>query len=78
MQAGDELRAFAEQADAEAVAAMVKRGLRVQVLTAKVEAAWQRQAQQAYPLIRGHTVPAPIFDDALRLIDEYRRAAKRP
>lgn len=75
--AGDELRAFAEQADAEAVAAMVKRGLRVHVLTAEAEAAWQRQAQQAYPLIRGHTVPAPIFDDALRLIDEYRRSAKR-
>jgi TRAP-type C4-dicarboxylate transport system substrate-binding protein len=78
MQASDELRVFAEQADAEAVAAMVKRGLRVQVLTAEAEAAWQRQAQQAYPMIRGHTVPTPIFDEALRLVGEYRRLAKRP
>lgn len=76
LQAGAELRTFAESSDAEAIAAMEKRGLRVQHMTPETEVAWQRQAEQVYPLIRGHTVPAATFDEAVRLVGEYRRMEK--
>ncbi|WP_024302649.1 TRAP transporter substrate-binding protein DctP [Pseudogulbenkiania sp. MAI-1] len=73
-----ELVSQTDRADAEAVAAMVRRGLHVQRPTPAEEAAWQRLAEQAYPLIRGRTVPAPMFDEALRRIAEYRRGGARP
>lgn len=74
----DELRAYAERADADAVAAMVQRGLKVRRLTPDDEAAWQSLAEQIYPLIRGRTVPAPLFDETLRLVGEYRGSHGRP
>ena len=71
---GRELREYAARADAEAVAAMEKRGLKVIHLSAEQERGWQAFAQQLYPLIRGKTLPAASFDDALRLVGEFRAA----
>ena len=34
--------------------------------------AWQAFAEQIYPLMRGQIVPAATFDEALRLVAEYR------
>lgn len=74
--AGKELREYAARADVEAVAAMEKRGLKVVHPTPEQERAWAAFAQQLYPLIRGRTLPAASFDEALKLVGEYR--ATRP
>jgi len=71
--AGAELRAYQERADAEAISAMEQRGLHVQHLNAAQEEAWRELARQSYPMLRGRTVPADAFDQALRLVDQYRR-----
>ncbi|HUO79699.1 MAG TPA: TRAP transporter substrate-binding protein DctP [Steroidobacteraceae bacterium] len=71
-QGGRELREYAVRADIEAVAAMQKRGLKVVHLSAEQERGWQAFAQQLYPLIRGRTLPAATFDEALKLVGEYR------
>ena len=73
--AATELRAYQERADADAIAAMEKRGLHVQHLSAESEKTWQDLAQQIYPKLRGHTVPASTFDEALGLVAQYRRAS---
>jgi TRAP-type transport system periplasmic protein len=57
------------------VEAMEKRGLTVVHLDAAAEAAWRRAAEAAYPTLRGKFVPAGVFDEALRLRDEFRKAA---
>jgi hypothetical protein len=54
---------------------MEKRGLTVVRPDAAALEAWQRAAEGAYPGLRGKYVPAPAFDEALRLRDEYRKGA---
>jgi TRAP-type C4-dicarboxylate transport system substrate-binding protein len=76
--AGAELRAYQERADAEAIAAMEKRGLHVQRLSAEQEKAWQGLAQQTYPMLRGRSVPAASFDEAVRRVAQYRRDSAHP
>ena len=71
-EAGVELRALSRREHQESVAAMTKRGLKVQKLTPEVEAEWRRAAEQMYPLVRGSMVPADFFDEVQRLLREYR------
>ena len=71
-EAGAELRALSRREHQESVAAMTKRGLKVQKLTPEVEAEWRRAAEQMYPLVRGNMVPADFFDEVQRLLREYR------
>jgi len=70
------LRAISRREHEESVAAMQRRGLRVQPVSPEVEAEWRRAAEQMYPMIRGRVVPAEAFDEVQRLIGEYR-AQKR-
>ena len=72
--AGAELRAISRRENEEAVAAMKKRGLKVEPLTPEIEAEWRAVAEQAYPLIRGRMVPAPLFDEVQQALREYRAA----
>jgi TRAP-type C4-dicarboxylate transport system substrate-binding protein len=65
------------RSDAEAIGVMEKRGLRVLRPNAEQEGAWREVARRAYPMIRGQTVPAAVFDEAERLVAEYR-ARPRP
>jgi TRAP-type C4-dicarboxylate transport system substrate-binding protein len=58
------------------VAAMLKAGLAVVPVDAEAKADWLRLALDMYPTIRGTSVPADAFDEALRLRDVYR-ARKR-
>jgi len=71
---GAELRAISRRENEEAVAAMKKRGLKVEPLTPEIEAEWRAVAEQAYPLIRGRMVPAPLFDEVQQALREYRAA----
>ena len=56
---------------------MVKRGLQVHRLTPALEAQWQAAAEEVYPLIRGRLMPEDIFDEAMRLLQEYRAGGQR-
>jgi TRAP-type C4-dicarboxylate transport system substrate-binding protein len=69
---GAELRALSRREHEESVAAMKKRGLKVQAVSPEVEAEWRRAAEQMYPLVRGKMVPAEFFDEVQRLLAEYR------
>jgi len=72
--AGAELRAVSRREHEESVAAMRKRGLKVQPVTRELEAEWRRVAEQTYPMVRGNLVPAELFDEVQRLLQEYRAA----
>ena len=74
-EAGEAARAESRTMAASGVEAMEKRGLTVVHLDAEAERAWLRAAEAAYPSLRGKFVPAPLFDEALRLRDEYRKGA---
>ena len=69
---GVQLRALSRREHEESVAAMAKRGLKVQKLTPELEAEWRHAAEEMYPLVRGHMVPADFFDEVQRLLREYR------
>jgi TRAP-type transport system periplasmic protein len=56
----------------ESVAAMEKRGLKVQAATPALEAEWRRFAEPAFPTIRGTLVPADTFDQVQSILREYR------
>ena len=71
---GAQLRAISRRENEEAVEAMKKRGLKVQPLTPEIEAEWRAVAEQAYPLVRGRMVPAPLFDEVQQALREYRAA----
>lgn len=76
--AGVELRAVSRREQEESVAAMRKRGLKVQALTPELEAEWRRAAEQMYPMIRGKLVPAESFDEVQRLLRGYRALGRSP
>jgi TRAP-type C4-dicarboxylate transport system substrate-binding protein len=52
--------------------AMVKRGLTIVTPTEEQVAAWRQAVEDAYPQIRGKVIPADAFDEARRLLEEYR------
>ncbi|MGQ0666563.1 MAG: TRAP transporter substrate-binding protein [Nitrospiraceae bacterium] len=71
---GAELRAISRRETEQAVVAMKQRGLKVQPVTPEVETEWRKLAEQVYPTIRGKMVPAELFDEVQRLLQEYRDA----
>ena len=73
-QAGLEITATARRESDESVAAMEKRGLKVTVATPEIQKQWIGFAESVYPKIRGHMVPADVFDETLKLLTEYRSA----
>jgi TRAP-type C4-dicarboxylate transport system substrate-binding protein len=70
--AGREIQENGRKEGDEAVAAMEKRGLKVHRLSPEMEARWVAAAEETYPKIRGKIVPADIFDEVIRLLQEYR------
>lgn len=58
----------------EAIEAMKKRGLKVTTPTPEVEAVWRKTCENAYPSIRGSIVPAEMFDQVQKLLEEYRKS----
>ena len=67
--AGAKLRARIRQMGDDAIQQMKERGLNV---TAADRAAWQAEVEKVYPKLRGTYAPAEMFDQAVRLRDEYR------
>jgi TRAP-type transport system periplasmic protein len=70
--AAERARAEIRKMGDDAVVAMHKQGLEVEVLDAAGLAKWRSEAEAAYPKIRGRTVPADLFDEAIRLHREFQ------
>lgn len=75
--AGAEIRENGRKEADRAVEAMRKRGLTVRPVPPELEALWRAEAEKVYPDIRGTIVPEDVFDEAQRLIKEYR-ARRQP
>jgi len=75
--AGDRLRGDIRPMGDTAVREMEKRGLTVVKLDVATRALWQTTAEQTYPQLRGSYCPADVFDEVLRLRDEFRHVQAR-
>ncbi len=73
-EASDQIKVRSRVENDEALAAMVKRGLQVHEPTPAELAEWAQFCESVYPSIRGHIVPADMFDEVMRLLKEYRDA----
>jgi TRAP-type transport system periplasmic protein len=69
---GKQVTAAGRAESEQAIAAMVKRGLQVHRVTPEIEAEWRAVIDKMQDKIRGRVVPADAFDEAQRLIKEYR------
>ncbi len=74
-EAGAEVTKRSRTESDQAVEAMKKRGLTVHGATPEIEAEWRTLAEGVYPKIRGGMVPADVFDEVERLLQEYRATA---
>ncbi len=75
--AGDGLRDQIRALGDKAVSEMQARGLQVVEWTDMLEAAWRREAEASYPQLRGRIIPVDLFDEAVRLRDEFRSTQDR-
>ncbi len=70
--AGEGLRSKIRSAGDDAVNEMKTRGLNVVTIDVATLAKWRSEVHNAYPKLRGTLAPADLFDQALRLRDQYR------
>jgi TRAP-type transport system periplasmic protein len=75
--AGKEIGAGSRKESDDAIAAMQKRGLKVQEPTSEVVEQWRKEAEKTYPELRGTVVPAQIFDEVQQRVREYRAAGSK-
>jgi TRAP-type C4-dicarboxylate transport system substrate-binding protein len=73
-QTGKKLTAESRARSEEAIEAMKKRGLKVTTPSPEVEAVWRKTCENAYPSIRGSIVPAEMFDQVQKLLEDYRKS----
>ncbi len=76
--AGEQSRGKIRKLGDEAVIEMQKRGLNVIRPDSAALAKWRSEAEAAYPKLRGAVVPAEIFDEVVRLRNEFRRSGAPP
>ncbi len=68
-----EMRTAGREENENAIRVMKEKwGLRVQEADQQILDAWQETSRKAYSLIRDNTVPAEIFDEVVRLLEETR------
>jgi TRAP-type C4-dicarboxylate transport system substrate-binding protein len=72
---GDAQRERIRKMGDDAVLEMQKRGLNVVRADAALQAKWHADAELVYPKMRGRLVPPDLFDEVVRLRDEYRKNA---
>lgn len=73
--AGERMRKEIRQLGDDAIPEMRKRGLNVIHVDEATFSDWRAEADKAYPKLRGAYAPAELFDEVLRLRDEFRRSA---
>jgi TRAP-type transport system periplasmic protein len=76
--AGDRYRGEIRRQGDEAVTQMKKFGLQVVEPDAALQKSWQTAAEAAYPKLRGGLVPADLFDEVLRIRNEFRNRRNTP
>jgi TRAP-type C4-dicarboxylate transport system substrate-binding protein len=69
---GQEFQVHGRQENQEALEAMKKRGLQVHSVSQEAEQEWRRFSEGFYPKIRGHIVPADMFDEVVQVLRDYR------
>lgn len=70
---GREMTLSGRAENEEAIKVMKEKwGLKIREADNKVNASWEKASEEAYSLIRDNTVPAEIFDEVVRLLEEYR------
>lgn len=69
---GQQVKAAGRAESDAAVAAMVKRGLEVQKISPEANAEWLEVVDKIQDQIRGKIVPADLFDEAQKLLKDYR------
>ncbi len=74
---GEELKKDIRQHEVRSLEAMKSRGLQVLSLNDAARAEWRKAAESAYPRVRGNLVPPEIFDEVVRLRDEFRTKSNR-
>jgi len=67
------VQADIHRAGEEAIVEMQARGLEVVTLDSAVRAAWHREARAAYPSLRESIGFPELFDEVLRLAEEYKK-----
>jgi TRAP-type C4-dicarboxylate transport system substrate-binding protein len=67
------VQADIRRAGEEAIAEMQVRGLEVVTLDGAIRAAWHREARTAYPALRESIGFPELFDEVLRLAEEYKK-----
>jgi serine/threonine protein kinase/TRAP-type C4-dicarboxylate transport system substrate-binding protein len=72
--AGNDHRDRIRKQGEDSIPEMQKRGLKIVELDEATRALWQKEAENTYPYLRGRYAPAELFDEVLRLHDEYRRS----
>jgi TRAP-type C4-dicarboxylate transport system substrate-binding protein len=76
LETGQQIKTAGRAENEAAVAAMVKRGLKVQKLTPEADAEWIAVIDKLRDRIRGKIVPMDMFDEAQRSLKEFRSAAE--
>ncbi len=71
-EAGARLRTESRASEERDLAAMRQRGLNVVAVDAGAEALWRAAAEAAYPKVRGQVVPEAAFDEARKILADYR------
>jgi TRAP-type C4-dicarboxylate transport system substrate-binding protein len=69
---GQKVKADGRAENVSSVQAMERRGLKVQKVTPEVEAEWRAGTDKIQGQVRGKMVPAEMYDEAQRLLQEYR------
>jgi len=69
---GQEFQTHGRQENQEALEAMKKRGLQVHAVGPEVEREWHQFGESTYPQVRGHLVPAEMFDEVVQILRDYR------
>jgi TRAP-type C4-dicarboxylate transport system substrate-binding protein len=71
-EAGRDIKAAGRAENDRSVEALKKRGVKVTVPTPEIEAEWRKSVDAYRDKIRGRLVPADLFDEVMRLLQEYR------
>ena len=71
---GRKLRTEIRRLNQEALAVMVKNGLKVNKVPPETQARWQKMVENVYPQVRGKIMPVEAFDAVKKYRDEYRAA----
>jgi len=72
VEAGKQLKADGRRENVESIAAMQKRGLKVDMLTPELDTQWNQEVEKVLSKIRGIAVPIDIYDEVTNQLKAFR------